>query len=188
MLCACGCVCSKSLGKGKVEKLFVMAMPIARRLKEVVASKRLVRDPLQEELAGVLQGVYDAHIQQHAATSSSAASVFTPLAWLQRRPPVKGVYVWGGVGVGKSMCMDILHSVAVEEGKVSTRRCHFHEFMLEIHRRCHALRLQKSVVSPAGGGSAEESGGSFVDVPEKLAQMRGARAKGRPKPEPQPQP
>jgi cell division protein ZapE len=152
---------------------------IARRLKEVVATKRLVRDPKQEELAAVLQGVYDGHIQQRAATSSNAASVFTPPAWLQRRPPpVKGVYVWGGVGVGKSMVMDILHSVAVEEGKVSTRRCHFHEFMLDIHRRCHTLRLQKSIVSPEGGGSAVEYGGSFVDVPEKLAQMRGARAKG----------
>jgi predicted ATPase len=169
---------------GKVEKLFVMASrsSIARRLKEVVASKRLVRDPLQEDLAAVLQGVYDGHIQHHVATSSNAASLFTPLTWLQRRPPpVKGVYVWGGVGVGKSMVMDILHSIAVEEGKVSTRRCHFHEFMLDIHRRCHTLRLQKSVLSPEGG-SAVESGGSFVDVPEKLAQMRGARAKGYPKP------
>jgi hypothetical protein len=71
------------------------------------------------------------------------------------------------------MIMDILHDIAVEEGRVSTRRCHFHEFMLDIHSRCHELRvLREEAKSERQKG---DNRGAFVDVPEKLAQLRGAR-------------
>ena len=50
-----------------------------------------------------------------------------------------GVYMYGGVGVGKSLLMDTFFDVApIDKGK--KRRIHFHEFMLEVHRRMHELR------------------------------------------------
>lgn len=45
----------------------------------------------------------------------------------------KGLYMWGGVGVGKTMLMDIFVSTAPKEFKV--RRIHFHDLMIDVHSR-----------------------------------------------------
>ncbi len=49
----------------------------------------------------------------------------------------RGLYIWGGVGRGKSMLMDLFFSHVEVSPK---RRAHFHEFMLEIHAALHEER------------------------------------------------
>jgi len=53
-----------------------------------------------------------------------------------RKPP-RGIYIWGGVGRGKSLMMDAFFKVSRHRRK---RRVHFHEFMREIHARMQAMQ------------------------------------------------
>ncbi|WP_310476405.1 cell division protein ZapE [Sandarakinorhabdus sp.] len=52
-------------------------------------------------------------------------------------PPPKGLYIWGGVGRGKSMAMDLFFAASTV---VPKRRAHFHEFMADVHAAIHARR------------------------------------------------
>ena len=68
--------------------------------------------------------------------------------------PVPGLYLWGGVGRGKSMLMDLFCG-AVDAPK---RRVHFHEFMQEVQAKLHEAR--KSNARDAIVPVAEEVAGS----------------------------
>ena len=62
------------------------------------------------------------------------------LPFRRRRPdPVKGLYIHGHVGGGKTMLMDLFVAAAVPKAK---RRIHFNEFMGEVHDRLHIARGQ----------------------------------------------
>ena len=69
-----------------------------------------------------------------------------------RKPP-RGVYIWGGVGRGKSLMMDAFFKVSRHRRK---RRLHFHEFMREIHARMRELSGQEDPLEPIATDIARE--------------------------------
>jgi cell division protein ZapE len=73
-----------------------------------------------------------------------------------RPAPPRGVYLWGGVGRGKSMLMDLFHDALQINRK---RRVHFHEFMIEVHDRLRIERMNEKgdPIRPVVAAIAEET-------------------------------
>ena len=69
-----------------------------------------------------------------------------------RKPP-RGIYIWGGVGRGKSLMMDAFFKVSRHRRK---RRVHFHAFMREVHARMQALAGQEDPLEIIAADIARE--------------------------------
>jgi cell division protein ZapE len=87
-----------------------------------------------ERLSDLAERLRHAHARSRAGLLSR---------WRNRLRPVgsgvageRGVYLWGGVGRGKTFLMDLFHA----EVGVPTRREHFHRLMKEVHARLGELR------------------------------------------------
>lgn len=88
-------------------------------------------DEAQLRAVARLQTCYDAWVQYKSKRANA-------LSRMVRRPELpRGVYMWGGVGRGKSFLMDSFYSCVPVVRKT---RLHFHEFMREVHRRLEELR------------------------------------------------
>src|SRR6201996_1113790 len=101
-----------------------------------VAAGRVERDQAQLAVVGMMTLLEQRIVEYRLARKSSA------LGWLfagreRALPPIKGLYIYGDVGRGKTMLMDLFFEASPVERK---RRAHFHEFMLDVHERIHAFR------------------------------------------------
>uniref|UniRef100_A0A3Q2VRH7 AFG1 like ATPase a n=1 Tax=Haplochromis burtoni TaxID=8153 RepID=A0A3Q2VRH7_HAPBU len=74
----------------------------------------------------------------------------TPTSFFTKPKPPKGYYIYGDVGTGKTMVMDMFYSYVETENK---KRVHFHGFMLDVHKRIH--RLKQSMPKRKAGKMAK---------------------------------
>jgi cell division protein ZapE len=72
---------------------------------------------------------------------------------LQGRQSVPGVYLWGGVGRGKTFLIDLLFSAVPHARK---QRQHFHRFMSEVHARLRELPNRSDPLADVADGLAEQ--------------------------------
>jgi cell division protein ZapE len=118
-----------------------MELPVNRamsaRYDALIASGEIKEDPVQREAVRQLDLLNTRLAETRLASKKSS------LGWLfankknQLWASVQGLYMWGGVGRGKTMLMDLFYEVTVIRRK---RRVHFHEFMTDVHERIHAHR------------------------------------------------
>lgn len=100
---------------------------VSRAYELCVARGVLTRDAAQLQALTVLDRI----VADLAAEAKPGL-----LTLLGRREPVRGAYLVGDVGRGKTMLMDLFYAAA-PEGK---RRVHYHEFMTEVHEAITAFR------------------------------------------------
>jgi cell division protein ZapE len=101
-----------------------------------VAAGKIERDPAQEAVLDMLAGL-DTRLREHRLARKSSS-----LGWLfgareRKDEPIKGLYLFGEVGRGKTMLMDLFFEASPVLRK---RRAHFHEFMADVHERVRAFR------------------------------------------------
>ncbi|MGI9365818.1 MAG: cell division protein ZapE [Rhizobiaceae bacterium] len=119
---------------------------LAQSIDESISSGDLVFDPAQQATIATLDLILD---QLHTPPLGNKKSA---LGWLFAKKPaqfehaVRGLYLWGGVGRGKTMLMDRFFDLAPHgSGAKAKKRVHFHAFMQDVHSRIHAWRqLQKT--------------------------------------------
>ena len=90
--------------------------PVTSALADLVARGALTADPLQSNAAATLDRI--------------ATDLSKPSSLFRKRKPVRGAYLVGSVGRGKTMLMDVFFEAVAIEDK---RRVHFDEFMDEVH-------------------------------------------------------
>jgi cell division protein ZapE len=108
---------------------------LLERYETLVATGELRNDPEQAAAAERLN-----RLQRELYKASSSTGLLGKL--LGKKPVApRGVYMWGGVGRGKSMLMDLfVHTLDIPE----KRRVHFHAFMLEVHALLREERKKES--------------------------------------------
>jgi cell division protein ZapE len=109
---------------------------VRQRYDHLVGTGALDRDAAQERVAAALDLLIDEIAAKRLAHKSSA------LGWLfarkrETREPVKGLYIHGGVGRGKTMLMDFFFELVPVRRK---RRVHFNDFMADVHDRIQKHR------------------------------------------------
>jgi cell division protein ZapE len=104
---------------------------LAERYRALVEAGELRPDPDQERAVAVLKAL----AEQLARPRKGLLGLFVP-----SEPVPGGAYLWGGVGRGKSMLMDLAFETIPVQPR---RRVHFHEFMLEVHARLREERTKE---------------------------------------------
>ncbi|SMF62766.1 cell division protein ZapE [Allosphingosinicella indica] len=123
---------------------------VGRRYEQLIAAGELQADDDQRRAILTLD-----RLAADFEAQKSGGGFLAGLFGRKPEPPC-GIYMWGGVGRGKSMLMDLFYGCVAG---VPKRRVHFHEFMLEVHGRLRTEREKESgdPIAPVAAAIAAEA-------------------------------
>jgi cell division protein ZapE len=134
---------------------------ISERYAALVAAGEVEHDRAQATVVERLARL-EARLAHHRLARKSSS-----LGWMFAKHerdagPLKGLYIYGEVGRGKTMLMDLFFAASPV---VRRRRVHFHEFMVDVHERIHAWRQRRrrgeiageDPIAPVAAALAEEA-------------------------------
>ena len=125
---------------------------LLRRYRREIAARSFSADPAQLEALARLEDLRG-RLLEHPVPPGAAR-------WLARllprrpRAPLRGLYLWGGVGRGKTWLMDLFFASLPFPDK---RRRHFHRFMYDVHARLTALAEERSPLEQVAAQIAREA-------------------------------
>ena len=133
----------------------------SRQLAARIALHTLKPDPAQRGVALELDELLDRLIATRSPRGFLSSAVNSLLCWmgLFQRDNVQGLYIYGGVGRGKTMLMDMFHESAKKlrldrDGVPTVWRLHFHDFMVLAQDFIHVAR-QNGADDPIESAAAE---------------------------------
>jgi cell division protein ZapE len=138
-------------------------MNVLERYTEQLAQRGYTEDAAQRAAVERLQAMHDEWVAYKARRSNR-------LKKLINHPSVpRGVWLWGGVGRGKSFLMDVFYETVP---LVRKTRVHFREFMRAVHRELREIRQEadpldevaRRIVWLADGDASPYVTGSFIDA------------------------
>ena len=121
-----------------------MSLSIQQRYRELVAAGRLETDPAQVALIDRLDAVA-ARLDGYSPLR--APNAFERLLGVRPTETPRGLYIFGPVGRGKTLLMDMFFDAAPVGAK---RRVHFHAFMADVHARLHQWRVRRKAGEASG--------------------------------------
>jgi cell division protein ZapE len=118
---------------------FPMPDSISQRYAALVAAGEVENDRAQADVVEMLARL-ETRLARHRLARKSSS-----LGWMfaggdSDSEPLKGLYIHGEVGRGKTMLMDLFFAASPV---VRKRRVHFHEFMVDVHERIHDWRQRR---------------------------------------------
>ena len=115
----------------------------------------MTADAAQQSLVVHLQDLYERIIETESNGSGALGRLKQRLFVSgQSAGQIQGLYIWGGVGRGKTYLMDVFFDSLPGESKMRT---HFHRFMQRVHRDLASLQGQKNPLEKVADQIARES-------------------------------
>ncbi len=112
-------------------------------------------DAAQRQAVECLQSLYDELVEsEQTERAGSLVQRLLGRFLSEERPPIKGLYFWGGVGRGKTYLMDTFFESLPFERKM---RAHFHRFMRRVHGDLKALSGEKNPLTVIADRIAREA-------------------------------
>lgn len=127
-------------------------MSPADRYRQLLDSNTISPDSSQQQAVAQLQLLYE-QLQAYFVQIDRNRGGF--LSFLRAKPATpRGLYLWGGVGRGKTFLMDMFYE-CLPAGK--KRRTHFHRFMQRVHKDLAELKGEKNPLEKVAEGIAGEA-------------------------------
>lgn len=131
-------------------------MPLLTHYHQAVAAGSITKDPAQLEAISVLQQVWDELLTARPVLQAQKTGLRRLFGG--KRPihvePARGVYLWGGVGRGKTWVMDTFYA---RIPLVEKRRMHYHHFMFFIHEELKKLSMHRNPLEAVAAEMARDT-------------------------------
>ncbi|MFT6052684.1 MAG: cell division protein ZapE [Halioglobus sp.] len=124
-----------------------------QRYQDDLLKDGFTHDPAQQRVVELLQNLYDRIVAREKTVAGRLNRVLSGLR-KKHLVPERGLYLWGGVGRGKTYLVDTFFDSLPLERKM---RVHFHRFMQRVHVQLHQLEGEKNPLEQVANQLAAET-------------------------------